>query len=533
MGGVTSRLNLAGHPRRTIIAVIIVLVIISSVSLGILYINQPSNNEPTPFTIDEYELDIKDIDPLNLSVEEWMEDFHALYSYVLYNNPYLTLKNRTHGYNWLDLRESYEDRINGASDNAEFFSIIWDSVEALQNRHTNIVDPEYYPLYRQNYGSWIHLCRDVFNIDVVSASDYWENIFNEYNDTRINTSYNAKIVYDRGAYRIVDGFGSWVDTYGNRSIVLEIDGVSIDDAVSSHFEKSYLEWDFAREKLFMRIITPHQFGDAVFTIRNSLGIESDVVFDIVNEPYENPLCYPATLSYPLIFKTWENESVAYIYFRSFSYYLEPYLQDVLDFLEQIEDYEHLIVDLRGNIGGSSSNWVNNLIGPLMTEPAVHETFLAYKNGTFANLYRQSFGQYDVIPKEEFESLPPEVLGDDYKIYNYTRFYEPVNQVNFNGTLSLLTDSVSYSASENLALFCEQSNFATIYGTTSGRDGVIPTPIFFTLPNSKLVIRIPPAIGLERNGEASEESRTHPDVYHESAFGDFWDLVEFAIEDITS
>jgi len=536
MNKFASRLGIERLSKRIILAAIFTIVVISATVTGVIYyIIQSSNAE------NEYELTIKDIDPAEIGVDEWLEDFSALYNYVQYNYPYLTLKNRTHGYNWLDLRARYENQIKEALDNAGFFSIIADAVEALQNRHTNIVDPDYYSVYQSSYGSWLPICKKVFNNDVVSASFYWKDIYNEYYNKKENINYDVKIVYDRGVYRIVDGNGSWVEKYGNQSTILLVNDAPIDSAVLECFDKAYLDWDFTRKKHFLWMITPHEFGNAVFTIKNEIGYQYDVSFDIINKSYENSFCYPTTLSSPVIFNTWEDQSVAYIYFRSFSYYLEPYLLDILNFLNQIDDYKHLIIDIRGNEGGSSSNWYNYLVGPLINETKELIRYLAYPNGKYVNKFRKEIHEYitqnwgissEDIPSD-FEPLPPEVYENDYKICDFSFNIEPVNKVNFNGTISLLIDNIAFSASENLAIFCKESNFATIYGTPSGGDGIIPTPIFFTLPNSKIVIRTPPSIGLESNGEANEESRTLPDVYYESSFGNFNELIYFVIEHITS
>ena len=150
MSKLASRLGIERFSRRIVVAAILTTVVISATVTGVIYYFIQSTDADN-----EYKLNIKDIDPAEIGVNEWLEDFSALYKYVRYNYPYLTLKNRTHGYNWLDLRESYENQIKAASDNAEFFSIIVDAVEALQNRHTNIVDPDYYSLYQSSYGSWL------------------------------------------------------------------------------------------------------------------------------------------------------------------------------------------------------------------------------------------------------------------------------------------------------------------------------------------------------------------------------------------
>ena len=84
-----------------------------------------------PFTVQ-----INDIDPADLGSEEWLEDIEAFYSFIEENYPFLQIKNRTHGYNYLDLKEYFEDQIKNVKDNTEFHSVMMKVVRALQNRHT-------------------------------------------------------------------------------------------------------------------------------------------------------------------------------------------------------------------------------------------------------------------------------------------------------------------------------------------------------------------------------------------------------------
>lgn len=42
--------------------------------------------------------------PSNMGVEEWLEDFDSFYNFIEKNYPYIWLKERTHNYNWLDLK---------------------------------------------------------------------------------------------------------------------------------------------------------------------------------------------------------------------------------------------------------------------------------------------------------------------------------------------------------------------------------------------------------------------------------------------
>jgi len=112
-------------------------------------------------------------------------------------------------------------------------------------------------------------------------------------------------------------------------------------------------------------------------------------------------------------------------------------------------------------------------------------------------------------------------------YRPTPFLGSTN-VEFNGNITLLVDNVVYSAAEGFVNFCKESGFAKIYGTASGGDGIMLFPQYFIFPNSKLVVALTPAIGLDNTGHANEEVRTQPDVYYESCYGNFDELINYVI-----
>ena len=58
------------------------------------------------------------------------------------------------------------------------------------------------------------------------------------------------------------------------------------------------------------------------------------------------------------------------------------------------------------------------------------------------------------------------------------------------------------------------------------------PMYYVLPNSKLVVEFASAIGLDGNGFSNEEVRTQPNVYYESEFGNFNELINYVVDDIS-
>jgi C-terminal processing protease CtpA/Prc len=107
----------------------------------------------------------------------------------------------------------------------------------------------------------------------------------------------------------------------------------------------------------------------------------------------------------------------------------------------------------------------------------------------------------------------------------------MNETNFTGDIVVLMDNYVYSAAEGFVSFCKETGFATLYGTASGGDGLMIRPFNFVLPNSKLVINSASALGLDSTGHVNEEVRTQPDVFYESAFGNWTELIDFTIADL--
>jgi hypothetical protein len=58
------------------------------------------------------------------------------------------------------------------------------------------------------------------------------------------------------------------------------------------------------------------------------------------------------------------------------------------------------------------------------------------------------------------------------------------------------------------------------------------PLYYILPNSKLVIQMSSALGLCKCGRANEEFRTQPDILYESSFGNDQELIDFVLEQLS-
>ena len=498
------------------------IIILSAFLIGIIAI--PS----TIFVLFEFTETNNSNNPSNMGVDEWLEDFDSFYDFIERNYPYIWLKNRTHGYNWLDLKSYYQDRIRNANSNNEFLQTLFDAIQALQNRHTQIEYPGNLAQYHEDYENWYPL-NQVFSEEVVDVANYWEPIYVDVYRAKYKQKYDVLMAYEKGDYVIAEN-ESLENLYGTGLKITKVNEKPIDEAVKDCFDRDYLDWDFKRNKTYIWMISPRDFRhNAVFTIQNSTGFEFNITCGIISEYLFHPYSYPEDMIETQI---WENKNASYIYIKNFvSEYLDPYIDDILSFYHQIENYNKLIIDIRGNPGGNYASWINAIVKPLIKSQMIFESYVAYRTDEYSDTFRESMGITNQVSKSSFSYLPPEVYTDEFKIYDYHHIITPTYEVNFNGEIILLTDNYVYSAAEAFTVFCKQTGFATLYGTTSGGDGIWEFPTYYALPNSKLVICMSSALGLDHTGHANEEVRTQPDFYYESLFNNHTELIYYVLDSL--
>lgn len=210
----------------------------------------------------------------------------------------------------------------------------------------------------------------------------------------------------------------------------------------------------------------------------------------------------------------EEDEIAYMQIKSMSaYHIKEDYGRVKEFLEEVEDYDKLIIDIRGNTGGFDDYW-KNIVGFLIDEPKKVE-YCSFFRGNYRDkyeMYKVSTGNpIDNLDDDVLDKLPKEVKDNfDYYDTNFV-IVEPWNVVDFKGKVYLLVDKYVFSSAEKFASFAKDSGFATLVGETTGGDRVFPEIPFAYLPNSGLVIRFSAELGINQDGTINMETRTTPDI----------------------
>ncbi|SCG82290.1 hypothetical protein DW1_0681 [Proteiniborus sp. DW1] len=208
------------------------------------------------------------------------------------------------------------------------------------------------------------------------------------------------------------------------------------------------------------------------------------------------------------------DELAYMRIKSMSnYHITEDYPRIQKFLEEVEDYEKLIIDIRGNSGGFDDYW-KNIVGFL-----IDETYKVEYYSFFRGDYRDKYEMYKVATGKPIEKLdesilekfPEEVKTDfDYYDKNFV-IVQPWNLVDFKGKVYLLVDKYVFSSSEKFASFAKDTGFATLVGETTGGDRVFPEIPFAYLPNSGLVFRFSSELGINADGTINMETKTVPHI----------------------
>lgn len=242
----------------------------------------------------------------------------------------------------------------------------------------------------------------------------------------------------------------------------------------------------------------------------------------VIERYDNikseiKICDGSFFKKELVLQDAVNGSVGYMYLPSMAPQhgsMKNDLNMIGDYIKTLDNYKALIIDIRGNKGGSDSYW-QGIVSNLINDDIKISGYRAYRNKSeliknYTDERKIKLNPIDKLPQSIRKNAPKEVFNkfDGFENTSYT--IKASNNLNFKGNIYLLTDKKVYSSSEFFAMFCKESKFATLIGGTTGGDGGGLDPALFELKNSGLIVRMASGMYLNKDGICDEEVKTIPD-----------------------
>lgn len=470
-----------------------------------------------------------------LSTKQKVEDFRYAYNILKENFPYFEIEKNKSGFDWLKNKWNFEKQVKATKNDLEFYKTMSSIFTLVQNGHTNIIPPSDISMYVNNLSSSSNWSKVINSPKVQENKEYWEKLLED-----ANTSYFIPIefVYIEGKY-VSNGVPEiYANQYSNEdygipegSILNKINSVNVDDYVKNQGSKRYLGFDFLRNKAKISPLFIRDSKEGVTSLSlqllNGQNVERKIKlqkFPLNNNGYSNSTSSLTT-------KILMQDKVACMKVNSMNPdYLVSDMVKVQDFCKKIQQYPYLIIDIRGNGGGTDDYWQRAIMAPLVNEALYSNKYILLKKGAYIQPFIKEmlFGQ-QVNPIKE---LPNEINSPRwvYESFNgFVNINQTINgasQTGYKGEIYLLVDDYVYSSAESFAAFVKSTKFAILVGTTTGGDGVGFSPAFASLPNSGILFRFPLSMGLNSDGTINEETHTKPDILVEQTYEDFLNFLKW-------
>ena len=215
--------------------------------------------------------------------------------------------------------------------------------------------------------------------------------------------------------------------------------------------------------------------------------------------------------------------IAYFHIASFMNNMVMDSEVLFPFFYEVQDYEHLIIDIRGNLGGFSGYFPNIVVSMLIGESIsfIYPEFFVANEHT-ADLFENPMSLaladlYGMFPATKFVQSQNMAMfnPDDLDLLDYVAVWNVVyypwdDAIPFAGEIWLLVDELSMSASVMAAMISANTGFATVVGEPTSRvTGVIYT--FAALPNTGVLFRIDLGYTTDLYGRSIEEFGVVPQI----------------------
>jgi len=214
------------------------------------------------------------------------------------------------------------------------------------------------------------------------------------------------------------------------------------------------------------------------------------------------------------------EGTPYLRIPSMRNWSEDTYEAVWNFLDEIKDEDNLIIDIRGNGGGSDVVWINGIVAPLIDENSTYEYLMCTKCGTmnlalFPEIDKDAHGVYvynDNSWQDDFPYIPPKLVGENDTLVRQTDTIHSFHkEEHFDGKIWVLVNSRCYSSADSFVYYCQKTGFATLVGTQTRGNGPGYAPLMMALPYSGMIINYDPCLTFNIDGTCNGTIGTTPDI----------------------
>ncbi len=202
-------------------------------------------------------------------------------------------------------------------------------------------------------------------------------------------------------------------------------------------------------------------------------------------------------------------NISYISIGSFS---SAAAEEIKEKVTLAGSCENVIIDLRGNTGGTSRTEINSLFVPLLTGNISFESTFNFDVNESTRYITPKIADSDPIISETIE-----INGNNGV---FSEKYYAAGESEMEHNLFVLIDYSTISAGDEAASLIKQYGLGTLIGNNTAGEGRTGSHLTAVLPNSKLVINY--NFGYNYNTENRDNSvyGTAPDIYVQNGIDEY-------------
>lgn len=420
-----------------------------------------------------------------LTQAQMYQDFDSLV-YIIENvNPQLIIKKKITGIDYLSELKLMRNEIKDCKNTEEFILLINKAFTLMQDGHCNILfaHPYFMPYKTAQY---------LYELTDSMAYCNTLKYINFFDKTEETQKFWLEIKYINGEYYLLEPFKYKNRIYKEGFKITEFNGESIHSFVQKLAKyRIRMRWDFNNNRYYSEMFfwaLPYlniKYFSLTFCDKNEKKITD--LFDNFKKVYNYERQIISSDKDKKI-KYFSNSCVLYIKLKKMD--LNYLNLDDINELSKNKKINKIVIDIRGNSGGNDNTWLK-LLGRIIDKPIIYPVKQLVKNSNIIR-YKLKNEIKDFKNTEKISLLDNEEF---LVIYNQNdTIYPDKKSIKYKGKIYLLQDEEIYSSALALSSVAALSDKIVSVGQTTGwMGGMCITPIAFTLPNSKLIFTIEPAI----------------------------------------
>lgn len=514
-----------------IVFAVLLMEIVPSVLLGILS-DQISGGDAIKRQEDTYQR----VNYTELTRNQRLEDFDYFFEMLKTTLPYVYDMEEKFGFSVLDREEEYRRLVWECPDDYAFFALMYSIINDIPSGHASFAPPDYYSYFSSGYYRTDTVGLNLTDNLRGKLDAYGQYLVTKQHEYDRKTEDALMFTYADGTYLCTGASGAEF-----HSVITEINGGDPGKFIANMLSPTgKLLYDPKYECAYRPYVVFSTVGTQPVTLSLTLqdGTECDVVvytdYDIVFSWYNGG--YFATDYYnyegeefeaapdadetAVGIQTDDSIDLAYVQLSSLLYSDGSVVEEKL---REINDYDTIVIDLRGNGGGVSSFYESYIYPALYKEDASFEAVgyvpkNSYTKGLFNGLIGGAlnrlvnglrFGVTDEYPPEMYDCSN----GEYYK-YSFKHKLSGDSSLSYSDNRSVyyIVNNNTCSAADEIVQMVKECDLGTVVGTHTLGEGLVFGVCCDWLPNSLLMYYYCPTYAIDKEGVNNNLYGTMPDIY---------------------